>query len=140
MDHYQLFEVAPSADLRTITRAWKKQLRRWHPDRNPSADALALTQRLNAAYEILKDPGKRARYDQTLPLARTIKRRTPANASTQQSDQAAANDPNFARLAWNDDAFVLGHWYATGDGRVFEVLGIDASTIRVRYTSGTSGS
>jgi hypothetical protein len=51
-----------------IKSAWRKMARRWHPDMSSDPDATRQMQRINEAYEILKEPGPRARYDAGLKL------------------------------------------------------------------------
>jgi molecular chaperone DnaJ len=65
MTHYELLGVMPHATLVEIREAYRAQARIWHPDRSgaQSADKMA---RLNEAYRILSDPGRRAIYDQGL--------------------------------------------------------------------------
>ena len=60
LDHYQTLGVAPSADFDAMHRAYRELARVAHPDR--SGDAAAMV-RLNAAWEVLKDPARRAEYD-----------------------------------------------------------------------------
>ena len=68
----QSFEPDPYATLGLDRRCTFAQIRtaylllakRHHPDVNPeSADAMARTQQINAAYEILSDPARREAYD-----------------------------------------------------------------------------
>lgn len=64
MDYYQLLEVARDADGGTIKSAYRKLAMKFHPDRNPGdAEAEAKFKACNEAYEVLKDPQKRAAYD-----------------------------------------------------------------------------
>ena len=60
---YEILQVNPSADSEIIQAAYRRLILRYHPDRNDSADAQEMTQRLNRAYEILSDPKRRAAYD-----------------------------------------------------------------------------
>jgi hypothetical protein len=55
----------PQGDIKS---AWRKMARRWHPDMSSDPDATRQMQRINEAYEILKEPGPRARYDAGLKL------------------------------------------------------------------------
>ena len=64
-DLYDLLGVSRDADAGTIKSAYRKQAMKYHPDRNPGdADAEAQFKAVGAAYEVLKDPQKRAAYDQ----------------------------------------------------------------------------
>lgn len=60
---YELLQVQPTADSEIIQAAYRRLILRYHPDRNPGADAQEITQRLNRAFEILTDPESRAAYD-----------------------------------------------------------------------------
>lgn len=60
---YEILQVQPTADSEIIQAAYRRLMLRYHPDRNDSADAQEMTQRLNRAYEILSDPIRRAAYD-----------------------------------------------------------------------------
>jgi len=63
-DHYQTLGVARDATDEEIKRAYKKLARSHHPDLNPG-DASAETRfkEIGAAYEVLSDRERRARYD-----------------------------------------------------------------------------
>lgn len=64
-DFYELLEVSRDADGATIKSAYRKLAMKYHPDRNPGcADSEAKFKAINAAYDCLKDPQKRAAYDQ----------------------------------------------------------------------------
>src|SRR5687768_14577681 len=60
---YEILGVARSANQGDIQAAFKKKARELHPDVNKAPDAEEQFKRLNAAYAILKDEGKRSRYD-----------------------------------------------------------------------------
>lgn len=68
-DHYSLLGVPFTATHAEITRAYRRAMKRAHPDRQLPEHRLAsedLARRLNAAYAILTDPLKRQAYDRTI--------------------------------------------------------------------------
>lgn len=63
-DHYATLGVSPSAESAAIRAAYRKLMRRYHPDTNPDPKAHKRAQAITAAYSVLRDRGKRARYDE----------------------------------------------------------------------------
>lgn len=63
-DYYKILGVERTADQETLKRSYRKLARKYHPDVSKEADAEARFKELNEAYEVLKDPEKRAAYDQ----------------------------------------------------------------------------
>ncbi len=75
-DLYELLEVSPHASSDVIQAAYRVLVRVHHPDRNETAEAAQRTRELNAAYQVLSDPQRRARYDLELVRARRVERMT----------------------------------------------------------------
>ena len=64
-DYYELLEVERTADDGTIKSSYRKLAMRFHPDKNPGcAESEAKFKAISEAYDVLKDPQKRAAYDQ----------------------------------------------------------------------------
>ena len=49
--------LAPGASEPEVKAAWRRLASQWHPDRNRSADAAGRMQRINHAFEVLRDAG-----------------------------------------------------------------------------------
>src|SRR5690349_18467384 len=63
-DYYELLGVGRSASADDIKKAFRKLAMQHHPDRNDgNKDAEKKFKELNHAYDVLKDPDKRAAYD-----------------------------------------------------------------------------
>ena len=63
-DYYKIMGIERSATPEDIKRAHRKLARKYHPDVSKEKDAEARFKELAEAYEVLKDPEKRAKYDQ----------------------------------------------------------------------------
>ncbi len=63
-DYYKVMGVERDASQEEIKRAYRKLARKYHPDVSKEADAEQRFQEVQEAYEVLKDPEKRATYDQ----------------------------------------------------------------------------
>lgn len=64
-DYYELLGVDRTADEKELKSAFRKMAMKHHPDRNPDDKlAEARFKEIGEAYEVLKDPQKRAAYDQ----------------------------------------------------------------------------
>jgi|TARA_R110001599_G_scaffold8254_2_gene39962 molecular chaperone DnaJ len=64
-DYYEILEVDKGASEAELKKAYRKKAMKYHPDRNKGdAEAEKKFKEASEAYDVLRDPQKRARYDQ----------------------------------------------------------------------------
>ncbi|MBP3985179.1 DnaJ domain-containing protein [Pseudoxanthomonas helianthi] len=63
-DYYAILGIEPSAGEAEIKTAYRRLARKYHPDVSKEAGAEEKFKAVNEAYEALRDPQKRAAYDQ----------------------------------------------------------------------------
>jgi len=69
VDHYEVLGVSSDVSASDLRRAFLDLARRHHPDRQSSGDASRLRsselrmQQVNSAWQVLRDPARRAAYD-----------------------------------------------------------------------------
>ena len=64
IDYYELLECQRGADDAALKSSYRRLAMKWHPDKNPGdAAAEQRFKSISEAYDVLKDPQKRAAYD-----------------------------------------------------------------------------
>jgi curved DNA-binding protein len=66
-DYYEVLGVSRDASADDIQRAYRTLARRYHPDLNKEPSAEERFKEINEAYQVLKDPQTRRRYDRYGP-------------------------------------------------------------------------
>ena len=89
-DYYQIMGVARDASADDIKRAYRRLARKYHPDVSKEKDAEERFKEIGEAYEVLRDPEKRAAYD---ALGRANPVRTSARRPTGSSIRGGRADP-----------------------------------------------
>lgn len=88
---YAILGVKATDEAEAIRAGYRRMALQWHPDRNRDPDAHNQFLRIQEAWEILSQPGKRARYDAGLALQASLTRAslTQASLTTNSHGQAA---------------------------------------------------
>lgn len=99
-DFYKIMGVAPNASEQEIKTAYRRLARKYHPDLSKEPNAEERFKEMGEAYETLKDPAKRAEYDQYLKNREFNRQHTQSSAGTgdrayQYQGQAQQFDSEF---------------------------------------------
>jgi DnaJ-class molecular chaperone len=89
LDYYAILEISSSATTTEIKKSYRRLARLHHPDLNQDAFDTHIKQ-LNEAYEVLRDPIKRAAYD---TQRREKKQQAEAQAAFQRRQQQVKREP-----------------------------------------------
>ncbi|GAA7766472.1 MULTISPECIES: J domain-containing protein [Cupriavidus] len=86
--HYDNLKVSRDAPAEVIRAAYKSLSQKYHPDRHADSEqANRIMRLLNAAYDVLSDPAKRAEHDQWIASQEKL----DAERRQRQAQQAAAS-------------------------------------------------
>jgi len=96
-NYYQVLMVDQAADADIMAVVHRRLATRYHPDMDPGDDARQRMLEINQAYDVLRNPERRAKYDQELAARRD--RRTsdryvkrPADPGPAPTTTASGND------------------------------------------------
>ena len=98
LDYYAILEVSSSASTSEIKKSYRRLARLHHPDLNQDARDTHI-KRLNEAYEVLRDPKKRAAYDMQ---RREMQQQAEAQQAFKRSQQQVKREPE---MTWIQGIF-----------------------------------
>lgn len=101
---YNTLKVEEDAPPEIIRAAYKVLSGMYHPDKNSSAEANELMQKINNAYRILRDPEMRARYDESLRKARgqaTEQQQPPESSKPAPAQETAKPRASKTSSVWS---------------------------------------
>lgn len=132
LDPYKVLQVDPEAEDEVIQAAYRRLAQKYHPDRSPGPEAAARMVAINAAWDVLRDPARRADHD------RSRARGVPSRAAATGPAPGTASSPAPARpsTAERPPESVSRDWTS---GRSGAGSGYDASTMRAPEGLGAAG-
>jgi hypothetical protein len=89
-DPYKILQVDPEAEDEVIEAAYRRLARKYHPDVSPGPESQERMVRINQAWELLRDPVRRAAVD------RARARSSGTAARVAAADSRATTDPRSA--------------------------------------------
>nr|CAD2183965.1 unnamed protein product [Meloidogyne enterolobii] len=97
-DHYKTLDVSQNASKDEIKKAYKKLMLKYHPDKNKNdPKALEIAQKINAAYDILKDDEARKNHDNELRSFYGYTFKTSGGSSTTPGESSTPTGGPFTR-------------------------------------------
>ena len=84
---YKILQVDLDAEPEVIAAAYRSLAKRYHPDANPRPDANERMGEINWAYEILRDPTKKAEYDRRHAVPSAAKPPEPSTSRQTQRER-----------------------------------------------------
>lgn len=125
-DPYQVLGVSKTASAEEIKKKYRQLAKKLHPDLNPgNAEAAAKFKDISAAYDLLSDPQKRARYDRGEIDA------SGAERPERQYYRAYAESPQGAKYGnpFEADDLFSDLFGRSRGGREFKIRGTDVSYV-----------
>ncbi|MBI2785276.1 MAG: DnaJ domain-containing protein [Legionella longbeachae] len=103
-DYYKIMGVNENASEKDIKMAYRKLARKYHPDISKEPDAEEHFKEMGEAYEVLKDPVKKAEYDNYL-------KNREFHQNAQQSHRRPEDAEQYYSGSMNEDLFetLFGH-------------------------------
>ncbi len=92
-DAYKILQVDHEAEDEVIVAAYRRLARKYHPDVAPGPEAAARMAAINAAWELIGEPARRAAYDLERAL-RTSPQRHPSPGVRTPTDAPGATRPH----------------------------------------------
>ncbi len=92
IDAYKTLQVDPEAEDEVIQAAYRRLAQKYHPDRQPDDEGVERMVAINAAWELLRDPARRAAYDASRATASRPAAAAPSDP-TRVGGPAAGRSP-----------------------------------------------
>ena len=118
-DPYKVLQVDPEAEDEVIAAAYRRLARKYHPDVGSGPEAAARMIALNAAWELIGEPARRAAFDRERAVEAALVRRT-AGSDGGPSSTRTPPPPETVSRDWSSGRSSTGGGYdpsmRTADG------------------------
>ncbi len=138
-DYYQILQVVPQAEPEVIEAAYRRLMRKYHPDALPldeqdSEQAVRKAQELNEAYEVLGNVEKRRAYDEFLKRNSTLGQQSKSTGKLVSSPQKIELEQRFylVRCSATKRTFKMTLGRRKGWTGPFVVMGFDLVSLPIK--------
>ena len=101
--YYAILEVSEDANFQEIKKSYRKLAKKYHPDRNKSANAEETIKKINEAFETLSDRRKRKQYDLESSNIFDLEESNNGEKEENLSDQKQKNSQKLAKSEFKDN-------------------------------------
>jgi hypothetical protein len=109
--HYDNLKVTRDASPEVIRAAYRALSQKFHPDRNTgNPEAARIMVLVNAAYEVLSDPGRRRQHDNWIAHQEATRDREALLAALRREPAAASNAESVRKTSASVLSKVSRHW------------------------------
>lgn len=128
LDPYKALQVDPEAEDEVIAAAFRRLARKYHPDVAADSDGANRMATINAAWELIGDPARRAAFDRERAVRAAMGRRAaeaaaaarPAEEAARPASSTASRPPETVSRDWTSGRSSTGGRYdasmRTADG------------------------
>jgi curved DNA-binding protein CbpA len=119
-DPYKILQVDPEAEDEVIAAAYRRLARKYHPDVGGGPEAAGRMTALNAAWELIGDPARRAAFDRERAVEVALGRRAASAEGAGHAPAPASRPPEAVSPDWSSGRSSTGSGYdpsmRTADG------------------------
>ncbi|PKO19286.1 MAG: hypothetical protein CVU39_01665 [Chloroflexi bacterium HGW-Chloroflexi-10] len=106
--YYQILGISPDAEPEAVTAAYQNLIQALYPESGATPELLARLQQINLAYNTLRNPKKRAAYDQQLQADQ-------ARSSNIEADEIDFQSGNETLVHESDFSVSSAYWEESSD-------------------------
>jgi curved DNA-binding protein CbpA len=137
-DPYKILQVDSEAEDEVIQAAYRRLAQKYHPDRASGQEAMERMVSINAAWELIGEPNRRAAYDRSVRhrASSTAAAGSTPGAATPQRPAGPTTTPPASQPGPRPAETVSSEWTS---GRSTTGGGYDAATMRAPEGLGAAG-
>lgn len=121
-DYYAILDIPFGCSKDEVKQAFKRQAKKWHPDKNPNTDTTQQMQDINEAYLILKDDDARERYNREYLRFKEFEQAKKQKEKKDFSDKENSRHYSDAEKEFVYDDEILKRWVSNARKQAIEYV------------------